>query len=149
MLMESEAVEAYYMKGKSHDCGSKIGYMKANIDFALRLTQKSNNNEFGVFTYDNPFYRNESLVNGAGLTYLDHSTTVSNSSDFSFIAQAGEIYTLALGGYMGVNWNQQHDGYVLNITTSPSAVPIPAAAWLMGSGLIGLASIGRRKKQST
>lgn len=36
MLMESEAVEAYYMKGKSHDCGSKIGYMKANIDFALR-----------------------------------------------------------------------------------------------------------------
>ncbi|MBU2969676.1 UTP--glucose-1-phosphate uridylyltransferase GalU [Pseudoalteromonas sp. C2R02] len=36
MLMENEAVEAYYMKGKSHDCGSKIGYMKANIEFALR-----------------------------------------------------------------------------------------------------------------
>lgn len=36
MLMENEAVEAYYMKGKSHDCGSKVGYMKANIEFALR-----------------------------------------------------------------------------------------------------------------
>jgi UTP--glucose-1-phosphate uridylyltransferase len=36
MLMENEVVEAYYMKGKSHDCGSKLGYMKANIEFALR-----------------------------------------------------------------------------------------------------------------
>jgi UTP--glucose-1-phosphate uridylyltransferase len=34
--MKLEQVDAYYMKGKSHDCGSKIGYMKANIDFALR-----------------------------------------------------------------------------------------------------------------
>ncbi|UTP72609.1 UTP--glucose-1-phosphate uridylyltransferase GalU [Alteromonas sp. LMIT006] len=35
-LMNVEQVDAYYMKGKSHDCGSKIGYMKANVDFALR-----------------------------------------------------------------------------------------------------------------
>jgi hypothetical protein len=27
-----------------------------------------------------------------------------------------------------------------------AAVPVPAAAWLMGSGLIGLAGITRRKK---
>lgn len=30
-------------------------------------------------------------------------------------------------------------------TFAPSAVPIPAAAWLFGSGLIGLAGIARRK----
>lgn len=36
MLMESQQVEAYYMKGKSHDCGSKLGYMQANIEYALR-----------------------------------------------------------------------------------------------------------------
>jgi UTP--glucose-1-phosphate uridylyltransferase len=24
------------MKGKSHDCGSKIGYMKANVEYAVR-----------------------------------------------------------------------------------------------------------------
>ncbi len=35
-LMEYEQVDAYYMKGKSHDCGSKLGYMKANIEYALR-----------------------------------------------------------------------------------------------------------------
>lgn len=37
MLIEREfAVEAYYMKGKSHDCGSKIGYMKANLEYGCR-----------------------------------------------------------------------------------------------------------------
>ncbi|SFD43894.1 UTP--glucose-1-phosphate uridylyltransferase GalU [Pseudoalteromonas denitrificans] len=42
MLMENEVVEAYYMKGKSHDCGSKLGYMKANIEFALRRDDMKN-----------------------------------------------------------------------------------------------------------
>lgn len=36
MLMETDTVEAYYMKGSSHDCGSKLGYMKANVAYALR-----------------------------------------------------------------------------------------------------------------
>jgi UTP--glucose-1-phosphate uridylyltransferase len=35
-LMEHEQVDAYYMKGKSHDCGSKLGYMKANVEYAIR-----------------------------------------------------------------------------------------------------------------
>lgn len=36
MLMEQQTVNAYYMKGKSHDCGNKLGYMKANVEHALR-----------------------------------------------------------------------------------------------------------------
>jgi UTP--glucose-1-phosphate uridylyltransferase len=35
-LMKMEQVDAYYMKGKSHDCGSKLGYMRANVEYALR-----------------------------------------------------------------------------------------------------------------
>ena len=35
-LMEIETVEAFHMTGKSHDCGSKMGYMKANVEYALR-----------------------------------------------------------------------------------------------------------------
>jgi len=35
-LMKLETVEAFHMTGKSHDCGSKLGYMKANIAYALR-----------------------------------------------------------------------------------------------------------------
>lgn len=36
MLMDVETVEAYRIVGKSHDCGSKIGYMKANVEYGLR-----------------------------------------------------------------------------------------------------------------
>jgi UTP--glucose-1-phosphate uridylyltransferase len=35
-LMKLEQVDAYYMKGSSHDCGSKLGYMTANVEYALR-----------------------------------------------------------------------------------------------------------------
>ena len=34
--MKIESVEAFHMTGKSHDCGSKLGYMKANVEYALR-----------------------------------------------------------------------------------------------------------------
>lgn len=38
-LMKLEPVNAYYMKGRSHDCGSKLGYMMANIEYGLRHPQ--------------------------------------------------------------------------------------------------------------
>lgn len=36
MLMESESVDAYCVKGRSHDCGNKLGYVQAFIEYALR-----------------------------------------------------------------------------------------------------------------
>ncbi|WP_462165230.1 UTP--glucose-1-phosphate uridylyltransferase GalU [Pseudoalteromonas xiamenensis] len=36
MLMQQEPVQAYAIKGKSHDCGSKLGYLCANVEYALR-----------------------------------------------------------------------------------------------------------------
>jgi UTP--glucose-1-phosphate uridylyltransferase len=35
-LMTSETVEAFNMTGKSHDCGSKLGYMKAFVEYGIR-----------------------------------------------------------------------------------------------------------------
>ncbi len=35
-LMQHERVLAYRFAGKRYDCGSKLGYMKANVEFALR-----------------------------------------------------------------------------------------------------------------
>lgn len=39
MLIEKEAVEAYHMKGKSHDCGNKLGYMQAFVKYGIRHQQ--------------------------------------------------------------------------------------------------------------
>ncbi|USD36470.1 MULTISPECIES: UTP--glucose-1-phosphate uridylyltransferase GalU [Ferrimonas] len=36
MLLAQEQVNAYAMKGCSHDCGSKLGYMMANVEYGLR-----------------------------------------------------------------------------------------------------------------
>lgn len=47
MLMKEQQVDAYRMSGRSHDCGSKLGYMKANVEYGLR--HKSLNGEFKAF----------------------------------------------------------------------------------------------------
>ena len=39
-LMKVETVEAFHMTGKSHDCGSKLGYMKAFVEYGLRHHEK-------------------------------------------------------------------------------------------------------------
>lgn len=36
MLMDKETVEAYHMKGVSHDCGNKLGYMQAFVEYGVR-----------------------------------------------------------------------------------------------------------------
>jgi len=36
MLMDKETVNAFHMTGKSHDCGSKLGFMMANVEYAAR-----------------------------------------------------------------------------------------------------------------
>ncbi len=35
-LMQEEQVEAFHITGKSHDCGTKLGYMKACVEYALQ-----------------------------------------------------------------------------------------------------------------
>lgn len=36
MLMRQETVEAYHLKGVSHDCGNKLGYMQAFVEYGMR-----------------------------------------------------------------------------------------------------------------
>src|SRR5690606_1851635 len=35
-LMKQESVNAFYMTGKAHDCGGKLGYMKAFVEYSMR-----------------------------------------------------------------------------------------------------------------
>lgn len=36
MLREKETVEAFHMSGHSHDCGDKLGYLKAFGEYSIR-----------------------------------------------------------------------------------------------------------------
>ena len=35
-LMMQEAVEAFHMSGRAHDCGDKLGYLKAVVEYTIR-----------------------------------------------------------------------------------------------------------------
>ncbi|HEO9034401.1 TPA: UTP--glucose-1-phosphate uridylyltransferase GalU [Serratia marcescens] len=43
MLMKDQTVEAFHMSGKSHDCGDKLGYMKAFVQYGLRHGSEGEN----------------------------------------------------------------------------------------------------------
>ena len=40
-LMKQEPVNAFYMTGKFHDCGGKLGYMKAVVEYSMRHSTES------------------------------------------------------------------------------------------------------------
>lgn len=103
--------------GASHHAPWNIGYISGVNETPAKV--------------DNPF-------GGTGTTYLIHG----DRSYVEFFAQANHVYSIALGGNdIGGDVFGTPFGYKVNI----SAVPVPAAAWLFGSGLLGLVGIHRRK----
>ncbi len=143
-----------------------LGLIKTDFDTTIRLnltTLGSFNNNFGVTVFkgmdtttgdyshhggwnnaskpettSNPFYLTGV---GSGMEYLTHDATVDSVNFIEFFAQAGQVYTIALGGNGVGHWSANVADYKLNIT----AVPVPGAVWLFGSAMAGLISFGRRK----
>lgn len=77
--------------------------------------------------------QSETLTSGLG-TFLGTSTFMTNTS-LGYSASGGNNYTA---------FNTFADATV-TVTYDYSPVPLPAAAWLLGSGLVGLAAFGRRR----
>ncbi|MDH5484501.1 MAG: VPLPA-CTERM sorting domain-containing protein [Gammaproteobacteria bacterium] len=102
--------------------GSDIGF--ANMNFDLALYDLSNNNIFSLSPTDFNF--------GIGPT--------DDSASLSATGLGGEI-TMAAGNYkFDVSMTQ-------NVFSNVSAVPVPAAFWLFGSGLLAIAGIAKRKSK--
>jgi hypothetical protein len=75
-----------------------------------------------------------------------------NGTDF---AQGGAFTGTGNGSTFSINWtslivggpfNNQIGTY--NVSGTYSVVPVPAAAWLMGSGLVGLVGVARRRRKA-
>jgi len=74
------------------------------------------------------------------------SQGTSASATLSLFLSAGQ-YTLILGGYNGTTAGANL-AYTATISAAAAPVPIPAAAWLFGSSVVGLLGFGRRKKSA-
>lgn len=86
-----------------------------------------------------------SIFDTANQTKLtsDGGGTFQSGSSVSFAVTEGELFGFYAKTSEGCCGSATT---VVSNFSAPSAVPIPAAAWLFASGLIGLVGVARRKK---
>lgn len=110
-------------------------YYSPNIDLSIAGTKMLDNyplsGDFAVFHLD---------LSTDAINHMMSSLSV----NFEVLAQSGYWWSdlSPWGGY--TNTPFYLDSVSLNIT--PSAVPLPGAAWLFGSGLLGLIGFSKRRK---
>jgi len=78
------------------------------------------------------------------LEFLFNPTGGDLASSYTFGSGQGGII-LAISGYNGDDFNSSFSTSAYNGIADVAPVPVPAAAWLFGSGLLGLVGIARRK----
>ncbi len=84
---------------------------------------------------------------GTKLKYADDTANNTQRLDGLFTnLKGGEEYELVI---TGIGSDDGHSSYGLSFTVAGIQTPIPAAAWLFGSALIGLAGVKRRKEGFT
>ena len=94
-------------------------------------------------------------INSTSLT-TDATTVTGGSIEFYGNAGTGQQATIVVdfdagtfdiwSGTTSFGGNTSHIFYGGGGTLTPSAVPVPAAAWLFGSALVGLAGVGRKRR---
>lgn len=110
-----------------------------DVDFVLTATRGSNNGVDYLFT-------NGTITAGAYINTTFNTLTMSEIfgfADFSAdLANGGRIE----GGFMLTGDIASNFGGDTLIAKASPVVPVPAAVWLFGSGLLGLVGVARRKK---
>lgn len=105
-------------------------------------------NTFTVTAGDILFTPNEVFAGTPSLT-LNSMTVNFISNGFSFYATDTDTATTFNSYFSAFDGEDTNfalmSGDWLSFSTTPVVVPVPAAVWLLGSGLLGLAGITRRK----
>ncbi len=94
-----------------------------------------------IFSIGGTFFNGSSLAHVECFTDSAHTTpAVSCSATAFYVAEYAAVVPQAdpsnFGGVL----------YEVSLTGQISAVPVPAAAWLFGSGMLGLVGVARRRK---
>ena len=89
--------------------------------------------------------RSWSSIKSQNVDYVNHVYSASFAGDQS-IPTGLYLAFEDFKGYDLPDYNYLDAQFVISNVTSPE-VPVPAAAWLMGSGLLGLAGVARRRAQ--
>ncbi|MGB5259033.1 MAG: VPLPA-CTERM sorting domain-containing protein [Gammaproteobacteria bacterium] len=77
---------------------------------------------------------------------FDIANPIVEAFENSLVISANILVSPELAGFLGLEEAAGVDAGMALVVAHSSPVPIPAAAWLFGSGLIGLVGIARRRK---
>lgn len=101
------------------------------------------------FTYGTPLDFQIALTGGSVLYFLENGGYTGQSSffDLSNTAVMNAIIVKDAGGDIVPFTLNTESGSTLFNELAPSPVPVPAAAWLFGSGLLGLVGLGRTRRR--
>ncbi|WP_415357857.1 VPLPA-CTERM sorting domain-containing protein [Halioglobus sp. Uisw_031] len=110
--------------------------------------------EVELWVYDNDGYFSDTELwafNFAVTSAEEAAKAVNRTFDVSWLAigTSYDVYAEAEVDKYAAWWYQDDSaatGEINVLVEPPSAVPIPAAAWLFGSAILGLFGIARRKK---
>ena len=84
--------------------------------------------------------------NGSGLATLSCSNSSCSATSTWTLDYAAVVPQGDPSNFGGTPYTFHATGTMPGTTTPP--IPVPAAAWLLGSGLLGLVGVARRRKQS-
>ncbi|MDH5570643.1 MAG: VPLPA-CTERM sorting domain-containing protein [Gammaproteobacteria bacterium] len=119
-----------------------MNLIRSDDDGASRVSASSGNSWDSMFDYT-----------------LDAGSYIIALTQYNNDWMGGSWSGAGVTGFMDVSGSQRNSSYAFEISGTAlvnvdgnvieppiSAVPVPAAVWLFGSGLIGLAGVARRKK---
>ncbi len=113
-----------------------------NIDDSSRIATATGNYEGFTTGSDSNFYTSDDLFAPDGIVETLTGTNLVATGNGSWTA------TLVSAGNTGDSWIPIFSGtaYTEALNIEISAVPVPAAVWLFGSGLLTLIGIARRRR---
>lgn len=109
-------------------------------------------NTSSVWKSGDPGFFDPSSETWAGNTNFNNSQDIGSPQSMYFLTNsqtmlgAGLVAKVLVTQFPG-SWDLKTDGTLSYAVSGPAPVPLPAAAWLMASGLVGLVGVARRRNR--